>query len=57
MKYLENFESYKDTYDFRLQPKWGKVNIDSIYYRGDLVPKEGTNKSKALHGIGLCVSK
>jgi len=46
--YLDDFESYQDTEDFLLQPRWGKVELGALTYRGKIIPAHGTKGSKAL---------
>lgn len=47
--FTEDFESYVDTYDFNLHPRWGEFDPDYVHARGDLSMDGGRDGSKAAH--------
>ncbi len=50
--YVEDFESYKDTYEFRLGPRWGLFEVERMHNRGDLEQGKGRKGSTAVHFFG-----
>ncbi|MCD6415810.1 MAG: hypothetical protein J7M08_03840 [Planctomycetes bacterium] len=45
--YRDDFESYKDSYDFVLQPRWGFKTSDNVEQRGRLKSRAGRGESTA----------